>query len=36
MADNVDLMQSLFTEVLRLRNQESSQPAGQPEHPFFA
>jgi CRP-like cAMP-binding protein len=36
MADNVDLMQSLFTEVLRLRNQESAQPAGQPEHPFFA
>ena len=36
MADHVDLMQNLFTEALRLRDQESSQAAAQPEHPFFA
>jgi AAA family ATP:ADP antiporter len=33
MADHVDLMQNLFTEVLRLRDQES--PAAV-QHPFFA
>ena len=33
MADHVDLMQNLFTEALRLRDQES--PAAR-QHPFFA
>jgi hypothetical protein len=36
MADHVDLMQNLFREALRLRDQELSISAGQPEHPFFA
>jgi len=35
MADHVDLMQNLFTEALRLRDQDAA--AGAPrEHPFFA
>jgi AAA family ATP:ADP antiporter len=36
MADHVDLMQNLFTESLRLRDQEAARAASQPEHPFFA
>jgi CRP-like cAMP-binding protein len=36
MADHVDLMQGLFREALRLRDQELSMSEGQPEHPFFA
>jgi hypothetical protein len=36
MADHVDLMQNLFTEVLRLRDQGSAQAAALPGHPFFA
>ncbi len=35
MADHVDLMQNLFTEALRLRDQESSQAVAQPGHPVF-
>jgi CRP-like cAMP-binding protein len=36
MADHVDLMQNLFTEALRLRDQESARSAAQPEYPYFA
>ena len=36
MADHVDLMQSLFTEALRLRDQEAARQAAQPEQQFFA
>jgi CRP-like cAMP-binding protein len=35
MADHVDLMQSLFTEALRVRDLELSRTI-QPEHPYFA
>jgi hypothetical protein len=36
MADHVDLMQNLFIEALRLRDQESSRPVAQAAHQFFA